>query len=188
MQLQEIKLGPATPTSQSNSDSSPPPTNMSTPILLLKTKSSPHDGYDDYFSANHYTPAFIPVLEHRFHTSNLAHIHSLFTSGAFTSTSDHGPQYGGIIFTSQRAVEGFAQILDQHTRTSSYHPSQYILNLLPSPKPPNHPPLHSRSGNSPIPKHSPRQTPSIMHNPRRRNRNRREPSPLHTSTLSYHPP
>ncbi|KAJ6170986.1 tetrapyrrole biosynthesis uroporphyrinogen III synthase [Penicillium chermesinum] len=44
------------------------------PILLLKTKSSPHDGYDEFFSANHYNPVFIPVLEHRFHRENLARV------------------------------------------------------------------------------------------------------------------
>lgn len=95
------------------------------PILLLKTKSSPHDGYDDFFSANDYTPSFIPVLEHRFHTENLAHVRELFASGAFDSNASdnpNGPKYGGIIFTSQRAVEGFAEMIDQHGRTSRFPP------------------------------------------------------------------
>ncbi|KAJ5082916.1 Tetrapyrrole biosynthesis uroporphyrinogen III synthase [Penicillium argentinense] len=101
---------------------------MSPPILLLKTKSSPNDGYDDFFSANNYTPTFVPVLEHRFHTSNLADVRELFAAGAFgQKTNDAGPtstnvqlptagtskQYGGMIFTSQRAVEGFAQMIEE---------------------------------------------------------------------------
>jgi uroporphyrinogen-III synthase len=89
------------------------------PILLLKTKSSPHDGYHDFFSANNYTPSFIPVLEHRFHTENLAQVRSLFASGAFDSNaSENHTKYGGMIFTSQRAVEGFANMIAQHGRTS----------------------------------------------------------------------
>lgn len=114
-----------------------------TPILLLKTKSSPHDGYEDYFSTNGYTPSFIPVLEHRFHTENLASVRELFASGAFntdttTTTPDNGSKeasvckkkYGGMIFTSQRAVEAFAEMIEQKGRTSS--PS-IELNSNPNP-------------------------------------------------------
>lgn len=105
----------------------PPPI----PILLLKTKSSPHDGYDDYFSTNNYAPSFIPVLEHRFHAENLAHVRDLFAAGAFESSADDaetetetaegnaplagavsGRRYGGMIFTSQRAVEAFGSMLE----------------------------------------------------------------------------
>jgi uroporphyrinogen-III synthase len=98
------------------------------PILLLKTKSSPHDSYDDYFSTNGYTPTFIPVLEHRFHTENLAIVREFFASGTFnietTTTPGHGPKeangsdkkYGGMIFTSQRAVEAFAEMIEEKGR------------------------------------------------------------------------
>ncbi|PYI30264.1 tetrapyrrole biosynthesis, uroporphyrinogen III synthase [Aspergillus indologenus CBS 114.80] len=81
-----------------------------TPILLLKTRSTPHDGYDDFFTSQNYRPAFIPVLEHHFHTPNLQRVHDLLVSGGF-SAGHPAQQYGGIIFTSQRAVEGFAQVL-----------------------------------------------------------------------------
>ncbi|KAE8355368.1 tetrapyrrole biosynthesis, uroporphyrinogen III synthase [Aspergillus coremiiformis] len=81
----------------------------STPILLLKTKSSPADSYEEYFSAHNYTPTFIPVLEHHFHTQNLSTVKQLFQSGSLTPGP--GRKYGGLIFTSQRAVEGFATIL-----------------------------------------------------------------------------
>ncbi|KOS39925.1 hypothetical protein ACN38_g9241 [Penicillium nordicum] len=85
-----------------------------TPILLLKTKSSPHDGYDDFFSAQNYTPTFIPVLEHRFLKHNLTQVRDQFSTGAFTSNNNVPTprKYGGLIFTSQRAVEGFAQMIE----------------------------------------------------------------------------
>jgi uroporphyrinogen-III synthase len=94
------------------------------PILLLKTKSSPQDGYEEFFTENNYTPTFVPVLEHRFHTQNLSKVRDLFNSGAFTdepaettqdgSNANANPKkYGGLIFTSQRAVEGFAQMIEE---------------------------------------------------------------------------
>ncbi|KAJ5941919.1 Tetrapyrrole biosynthesis uroporphyrinogen III synthase [Penicillium verrucosum] len=64
------------------------PTMSPTPILLLKTKSSPHDGYDDFFSAQNYTPTFIPVLEHRFLKHNLTQVRDQFSTGAFTSNNN----------------------------------------------------------------------------------------------------
>ncbi|RAK71844.1 uroporphyrinogen-III synthase HEM4 [Aspergillus fijiensis CBS 313.89] len=82
-----------------------------TPILLLKTRSTPHDGYDDFFTSQNYSPAFIPVLEHHFHTTNLQRIHDLLVSGGFRAGHPN-QKYGGIIFTSQRAVEGFAHVLE----------------------------------------------------------------------------
>ncbi|CAG8025402.1 unnamed protein product [Penicillium olsonii] len=85
---------------------------MSAPILLLKTKSSPQDGYEEFFTSKNYTPTFVPVLEHRFHQQNLAKVQHLFNSNAFTTTKDHAKKYGGLIFTSQRAVEGFASMIE----------------------------------------------------------------------------
>lgn len=80
---------------------------MPPPILLLKTQSTPHDNYADYFSARGYKPIFIPVLEHRFHDDNLARVKELVTSGELEE------KYGGLIFTSQRAVEGFGRVLGE---------------------------------------------------------------------------
>lgn len=102
----------------------------STPILLLKTRSSPHDGYDEIFSRHDYRPSFIPVLEHRFHAENLGRVRELFASGAFetSNTHNHRPsqanandshrKYGGMIFTSQRAVEAFANMIEEEGRRS----------------------------------------------------------------------
>ncbi|OJD15813.1 hypothetical protein AJ78_03955 [Emergomyces pasteurianus Ep9510] len=84
----------------------PSGTPAKTPIFLLKTKSTPHDGYEEYFSASgHYDPSFVPVLEHRFLEANLRRVRDLFVSGNI------GKLYGGLIFTSQRAVEGFARVI-----------------------------------------------------------------------------
>jgi hypothetical protein len=92
-------------TSPLNSFSSSP----ATPILLLKTKSTPHDGYEEFFSAHGYNPAFVPVLEHHFNQTNLHTVKDLFTSGSLNAGP--GRKYGGLIFTSQRAVEGFARLV-----------------------------------------------------------------------------
>lgn len=97
----------------------------SIPILLLKTRSSPHDGYADFFKQD-YDPSFIPVLEHRFNTENLLQVRTLFATHAFDlgktkspNGNDTPPQkYGGMIFTSQRAVEGFADMISQQGRMS----------------------------------------------------------------------
>ncbi|PYH35016.1 uroporphyrinogen-III synthase HEM4 [Aspergillus neoniger CBS 115656] len=84
------------------------------PIILLKTKSTPHDNYSDYFHhpTSNYTPTFIPVLSHNFHTERLRSIRELFTSGQLLpSQKNNDRKYGGLIFTSQRAVEGFGRVL-----------------------------------------------------------------------------
>ncbi|GKZ34661.1 hypothetical protein AbraIFM66950_004975 [Aspergillus brasiliensis] len=96
--------------------------NRKPPIVLLKTKSTPHDNYEEYFHhQTSYNPTFIPVLSHNFHTENLHSIRGSFASGALlppSSTKDQEPEqqnharkYGGLIFTSQRAVEGFGKVL-----------------------------------------------------------------------------
>ncbi|GLA59998.1 hypothetical protein AtubIFM54640_011423 [Aspergillus tubingensis] len=83
------------------------------PIILLKTKSTPHDNYSDYFHhpTSNYTPTFIPVLSHNFHTERLRSIRELFTSGQLLPSQKNSRKYGGLIFTSQRAVEGFGRVL-----------------------------------------------------------------------------
>lgn len=100
-----------------------------TPILLLKTKSSPHDGYEDFFSAQNYTPTFIPVLEHRFLKNNLTQVRDQFRTGAFNTNASTPRKYGGLIFTSQRAVEGFAQMIEDEkdgTYNTSHISTQHL--------------------------------------------------------------
>lgn len=95
-------------------------------ILLLKTKSSPHDGYDEFFSARNIKPTFIPVLTHAFHDQNLKQIKDLLESGGLNP--GQGRQYGGLIFTSQRAVEAFADLLIKVDRESYHYLHTYRHN------------------------------------------------------------
>ncbi|EAS36362.1 uroporphyrinogen-III synthase [Coccidioides immitis RS] len=85
------------------------PDEDSIPVLLLKTKSTPHDGYEEYFSSStrrySYKPIFVPVLEHVFDYQNLSKVKDLFVSGSLKW------KYGGLVFTSQRAVEGFSRMI-----------------------------------------------------------------------------
>lgn len=83
------------------------------PILLLKTKSTPGDAYEDIFSQPQhglsFDPSFVPVLEHTFDEQGLANIGSVLKSRKIGSHP--GACYGGLIFTSQRAVEAFAKLI-----------------------------------------------------------------------------
>jgi uroporphyrinogen-III synthase len=88
------------------------------PILLLKTKSTPHDGYEEYFSAVEgkdekwsFQPSFVPVLEHKFQEEALATVRDLLERKDISKNA--GAKYGGLIFTSQRAVEAFAGIVER---------------------------------------------------------------------------
>lgn len=83
------------------------------PILLLKTKSSPGDSYEDIFSQPHdrllFEPCFVPVLEHRFEPDGVRQVESILRSKEIGSHP--GSAIGGLIFTSQRAVEAFTKIV-----------------------------------------------------------------------------
>lgn len=89
----------------------------SPPILLLKTKSTPHDNYEEYFTQSshlHYDPHFVPVLEHIYRNDSLQVVRDLFLSGSLGGEEGNSKRkYGGLIFTSQRAVEGFARMLEE---------------------------------------------------------------------------
>jgi hypothetical protein len=87
------------------------------PILLLKTRSKPHDGYAEYFSTVeskgeqwNFEPMFVPVLEHRFQEDQLVRFSSILTGKKISNNID--ASYGGLIFTSQRAVEAFARLVE----------------------------------------------------------------------------
>jgi uroporphyrinogen-III synthase len=105
------------------------------PVLLLKTQSQPHDSYHDYFSTSpsaqppgdnenvssspssssatvttvtntpRFQPLFVPVLEHHPNTRNLDMLQDLLRSEQL------GQKYGGMIFTSQRAVEAWTEVV-----------------------------------------------------------------------------
>lgn len=98
------------------------------PVYLLKTKSAPADTYEEYFNTlNHgngkYKPIFVPVLEHRFRDDALRTLRRSAERFAFAggseaneaklrkATNNPGKKYGGIIFTSQRAVDAFGSVV-----------------------------------------------------------------------------
>lgn len=88
---------------------------MQIPVLLLKTRSQPHDNYEDFFAATpsqadsavSFQPVFIPVLEHKRDQDALSSLGALLKSGELKE------RYGGMIFTSQRAVEGWADTVSR---------------------------------------------------------------------------
>jgi len=82
------------------------------PILLLKTRSSPSDAYEEAFSATSdpsFRPSFVPVLDHHFESAGLSRLHDLLGERQIGRSGT----YGGLIFTSQRAVEAFSRVVDQ---------------------------------------------------------------------------
>lgn len=91
---------------------------MNVPVLLLKTKSIPSDSYEETLSSLRFSkgaidgkldPHFLPVLQHRFHDEGLSTVRSLLLAQKISDR--HDAKYGGIIFTSQRAVEAFSQVI-----------------------------------------------------------------------------
>ena len=91
---------------------SPPPSSSSSPritVLLLKTESHPSDAYEQYFSQQsssgfNFGPTFIPVLEHTLNEANVSHLADLVSGQRIKD------DYGGVIFTSQRAVEAWVEV------------------------------------------------------------------------------
>ncbi|OAL35815.1 hypothetical protein AYO20_04965 [Fonsecaea nubica] len=100
---------------------------LTIPVFLLKTRSQPHDAYEEYFAAassssngssseDHagpiFLPEFVPILEHRANTKNLGRLEELLKRGKLDK------QYGGMIFTSQRAVEAWADVVKRVERSA----------------------------------------------------------------------
>lgn len=94
------------------------------PVYLLKTRSSPDDAYEEYFSAldnERYKPIFVPVLDHIFRDDALRTLRRSAERFAFASgspatkrqvaTNNPARRYGGIVFTSQRAVDAFTTVV-----------------------------------------------------------------------------
>ena len=89
-------------------------------VLLLKTKSYPTDPYDVLFRSKQADPIFVPVLEHR-HV-NLDTISRIISEGrieGFGATGTQETEYGGLIITSQRAVEALGAVLESLKGTLS---------------------------------------------------------------------
>jgi uroporphyrinogen-III synthase len=86
-----------------------------TPVLLLKTKSIPNDGYEEQFDAvkerRQFQPIFVPVLEHQLLEEGLKVVRDALRNKDIGRQA--GAKYGGLIFTSQRAVEAFAKLVEE---------------------------------------------------------------------------
>jgi uroporphyrinogen-III synthase len=103
--------------------------------IFPSRQSSADSSSDGDRAAHRYDPIFVPVLSHRHHARNLEILKSYFSPSASASTtgdivekdvqsnafSGPGQKYGGIIFTSQRAVEAFGHILEQGDSTLSMY-------------------------------------------------------------------
>ncbi|KAM3072063.1 hypothetical protein ACMFMG_008524 [Clarireedia jacksonii] len=96
------------------------------PAFLLKTKSIPNDGYEEKFQdvkveGSGFEPVFVPVLEHKFVEEGVQEVK------AFLKNREIGNQdknkYGGLIFTSQRAVELFAKLVEEGNDESETWPN-----------------------------------------------------------------
>ena len=100
------------------------------PILLLKTKSVPTDTYEELFSTwsdSQYAPVFVPVLEHRFKRDALDTVRQHIINRGLVPTSQKGlATYGALIFTSQRAVEAFTEVVED-IRKHGVHPVDELL-------------------------------------------------------------
>lgn len=94
------------------------------PVYLLKTESAPSDSYEEYLNNldhGRYKPIFVPVLEHLFRDDTLRKLKLSAERYAFAggseatarqnATNNPAKRYGGIIFTSQRAVDAFGTVV-----------------------------------------------------------------------------
>ncbi|KAH0493296.1 hypothetical protein TgHK011_008208 [Trichoderma gracile] len=102
------------------------------PVLLLKTKSSPSDAYEDLFSSASnspsFAPAFVPVLQHKFEEKGVNRLRDLLRRKRIGT--DPGCDFGGLIFTSQRAVEAFSHVV-REDEGASKDPSWPHLQHIP---------------------------------------------------------
>ncbi|KAJ2904983.1 uroporphyrinogen-III synthase HemD [Zalerion maritima] len=98
------------------------------PVFLLKTKSSPGDSYEDLFSETRdgfsFDPIFVPVLRHKFELQGMKQVESLLKNKRMSNTP--GSDYGGLIFTSQRAVEAFAKLVEDGKGDAQWPHLQHV--------------------------------------------------------------
>jgi uroporphyrinogen-III synthase len=104
-------------------------------VLLLKTKSAPVDLYKELFSTcddSRYAPVFVPVLEHRFNQGAVDEVRQHVVSRGFVPELQQGrATYGALIFTSQRAVEAFAEVVEDLRKEGSHVVDDLLPESLP---------------------------------------------------------
>ncbi|KAL2752192.1 hypothetical protein ACRALDRAFT_1083726 [Sodiomyces alcalophilus JCM 7366] len=91
------------------------------PVLLLKTKSATADSYEELFSEPRdgrplFEPTFVPVLLHHFIDDGLEFARDVFRQRKIGTHED--ASFGGLVFTSQRAVEAFANLVGEPMETA----------------------------------------------------------------------
>jgi uroporphyrinogen-III synthase len=105
------------------------------PILLLKTKSVPKDTYEELFLTidnGSYAPVFVPVLEHKFKRDALREVHRHVTNRGFVPKSQQGlATYGALVFTSQRAVEAFSEVVEDIRKEGALDVDDLLPESLP---------------------------------------------------------
>lgn len=118
------------------------------PVYLLKTISSPSDGYEAHFASldnGNFKPIFVPVLEHLFRDDALRKLRLSAERFAFAggspatarqkATNNPAKRYGGLIFTSQRAVDAFTIMvskLDPAKKATLFDPRMPIYVVGPA--------------------------------------------------------
>lgn len=94
------------------------------PVLLLKTASVPTDAYHQLLSSSapitdlatgpgpgpQFVPRFLPVFLHRFRPEATSWLEELLRQRRIGD--GHDCTFGGLVFTSQRAVDAFRSVLD----------------------------------------------------------------------------
>jgi phage tail sheath gpL-like len=94
------------------------------PVLLLKTASTPSDSYEELFNSStghdgrQFDPNFLPVMQHKFEDAGMSKLRDLLRRRRINPAGD----FGGLIFTSQRAVEAFAQAVAEERNNQSLSP------------------------------------------------------------------
>ncbi|KAK6608351.1 uroporphyrinogen-III synthase [Botrytis cinerea] len=107
------------------------------------TKSVPNDGYEERFeevsfnavrygggvegSERGFEPTFVPVLEHRFVDEGVDEVKRLLKERGIGR--EEGKEYGGLIFTSQRAVELFAKLVEEGRSEDDSDEWPYLQNI-----------------------------------------------------------
>ncbi|KAI4133112.1 MAG: hypothetical protein LQ338_000377 [Usnochroma carphineum] len=114
--------------------------NLSIPVILLKNASNGHtDPYTSHLLSNPsslnctFQPIYVPVLEHTSYTKPILSIFYLFHENQNIEDARASFPYGGLIFTSQRAVEAFVSALSyiaSSVETSSTGEEKLILQCL----------------------------------------------------------
>ncbi|KAL8653543.1 MAG: hypothetical protein Q9210_002025 [Variospora velana] len=110
---------------------------MSIPVVLLKNASSGHtDPYTTHLSADPsfpnviYHPFYVPVLEHTYFTKPILTAFEPFHEESSVENATTKFPYGGLIFTSQRAVEAFAAAVAQIFPKGEGNPSGNEKRIL----------------------------------------------------------